>query len=536
MKAFYLNAENFSEMQEELDLQLEQLKIEQKDALRAELLVEEIFWRMINKGNAAQVKVKVSKKLFAGVLIQMDAEGASYNPLVEVSEWDEEDEEYYRTLILKANRQKMSWLYKNNHNVITISVGSEKNLQLKLTLAGMVGGILCGFFMKEFVAPEMIALISEDFIQPIYTMFMHALSLVIAPVIFFSVTCGIIGMSAGANVGRVGSKLIGLYLSTSVIAAIVGLTVAKIFFSGDVPQIGTIPTGAAVESYEFSLIKFIVDIIPSNLVSPIADRNLMQVIFIAVLCGIALNALGNKVKILREFFSDCNELFMRLVTMIIFFVPLIASLAMINLVTGMGVDVVLMVGTLIAAQLIGNGSMLGVYSLLIRFVGKLSPLPFLKKIPSLWAVPFATSSSAVTMPFTMNLCTKKMGVSEKISSFSIPIGVTINMDGGCIYLPLAVIMFLKMYGVEVDLNALMIIFSMNVMLSISGPAVPNASVIGIISVTTIFGVPTDIAGILFCIATICDRICTCFNVTGDVAATIALARTENFLDEKIYLS
>ncbi|MBR0060677.1 MAG: cation:dicarboxylase symporter family transporter, partial [Selenomonadaceae bacterium] len=159
---------------------------------------------------------------------------------------------------------------------------------------------------------------------------------------------------------------------------------------------------------------------------------------------------------------------------------------------------------------------------------------FLKKIPSLWAVPFATSSSAVTMPFTMDFCTKKMGVSPKISSFSIPIGVTINMDGGCIYLPAAAIMFIKMYGVTVDLNALMIIFSMNFILSIAGPAVPNASVIGIISVTTIFGVPTDIAGILFCIATICDRLCTCFNVTGDVAATVALARTENLLDEKIF--
>ena len=534
MKAFHLDAENFSDMQETLDAQLTQAKLDQKDALRAELLVEEIFWRMVNLGKVAQVKVQVVKKFFGGVQIQMTAEGSPYNPLVEVADWDEDDEEYYRTLILKANRQKMTWHHKNNLNVVTVNVSNEKNLRLKLTLAGMVGGILCGFFMKEFLAPESIALVSENLIKPIYTMFMHALSLVIAPVIFFSVTCGIIGVSAGASVGRVGSKLVGLYLFTSLIAAAVGLIVAKLFFSGDVPQIGTITTDAAVESYEFSLIQFIVDIIPSNLVSPIADGNLMQVIFIAVLCGVALNALGDKLKVLRDFFNDCNELFMKLVTMIIFFVPLIAFFAMINLVTGMGGDVVLMMGTLIAAQLIGNGSMLGVYALLIRVVGKLSPLPFLKKIPSLWAVPFATSSSAVTMPFTMDFCTKKMGVSPKISSFSIPIGVTINMDGGCIYMPAAAIMFIKMYGVEVDLNALMIIFSMNFILSIAGPAVPNASVIGIITVTTIFGVPTDIAGILFCIATICDRLCTCFNVTGDVAATVALARTENLTDENIY--
>ncbi len=535
-KFFWMNTENFSDMQETLDDLLKQMKIEQKDALRAELLVEEIFWRMVNFGKAAQVKVRVEKKFFGKVQVQMTAEGASYNPLVEISDWDENDEEYYRTLILKANRQKMNWLRKNNFNVVTINVRNEKNLQLKLTLAGMLGGILCGFFLKEFVSPETVALIGENFITPIYTMFMHALKMVIAPVIFFSVICGIIGMNAGASVGRIGSKLVGLYLFTSVIASIIGLSIAKLLFSNGVPQLGKISGGAAAESYDFSLIKFIVEIIPSNLVSPIADGNLMQVIFIAVLFGIALNSLGNKIRLIREFAKDCNELFMKIVTMIIFFVPLIAFFAMINLVTGMGVEIVLMMGTLIVAELVGCGAMLGVYMFLIRFVGKISPLPFLKKIPSLWAVPFATSSSAVTMPFTMNLCTKKMGVSPKISSFSIPIGVTINMDGNCVYMPAAVIMFLKMYGVEVDLNALMIIFAMTVALSIGAPAVPNASVICIITVTAIFGVPTDIAGILFCIATICDRIVTCFNVTGDVAATVTLARTENLTDEKIYFS
>ncbi len=535
-KFILLNAENFSAMQEELEVRLTRAKIELKDALRAELLVEEIFWRMVNKGGAAQVKVQVVKSFFGGVSIQMTAEGAAYNPLVEVSDLGEDDEDYFSLMILKANRQKMTWLHKNNSNVVTIRVSNEKNLRLKFTFAGIVGGVICGFLLKESAAPETIALITENIINPIYTMFMHALSMVIAPVIFFSVASGIIGMNAGANVGRIDSKLIGLYLCTSVLASIVGLTVAEILFGNGVPQIGTIPTDAAVESYEFSMIKFIVDIIPANLVSPIADGNLMQVIFIAVLCGLALNALGNKVRILRDFFADCNEFFMKLVTMIIFFVPLIAFFAMTTLITQTGGDALLMVGKLIIGLLIASCVMLGVYMLLVRFIGKLSPLPFLKKIPSLWAVPFATSSSAVTMPFTMDLCTKKMGVAPKISSFSIPIGVTVNMDGACIYMPVAAIMLLKMYGVAVDFNALIIIFAMTAMLSIGAPAVPNAAVICVITIVALFGVPADVAGLLFCIDIVCDRIVTCFNVTGDVAATVALARTENLLDKKIYFS
>ena len=531
---FTLNRENLSDAQSEIERQLLRLKVEHKDILRAQLLVEEIFLRMVNNADVAQVKIQVIKNFFGNVQVKISATGTPYNPLVEVFDIDEDDDEYDRTLILKANRQKMSWLHEKNRNVVTINVQSETNLQMKLTLGGMFGGLICGVFMKEIFSPETIKLFNDSLIMPLNTMFLNALGLVIAPVIFFSVLCGVNGMGAGAGIGRVGSKLIGLYASTSVLALFVGLFIAESFFSGDVPQVGTIAAAQNSEAYEFSMTKFIVDIIPSNMVSPIADRNLLQVIFIAVFFGLALNALGNKVKLLQDLTNVCNEFFTKLVGMIVFFVPMIAFFAMMQLANDTDFAMVLTMGKLVVGLLICSAAMLLVYAILIRFVGKISPMPFLKKIPSLWAIPFATSSSAVTMPFTMNFCTKKLGVSEKISSFSIPIGTTVNMNGGCYYLPIAVIMFLKMYGVEVDHNAIIIILTMTLSLSVAGPAVPNASVIGILTITSTFGVPNDIAGLLFCIATVCDRIVTCFNVTGDVASAVVLSRLENSTDEKIY--
>ena len=531
---FTLNRENLSDAQSEIERQLLRLKVEHKDILRAQLLVEEIFLRMVNNADVAQVKIQVVKNFFGNVQVKMSATGTPYDPLVEVFDIDEDDDEYYRTLILKANRQKMIWLHEKNRNVVTINVQSETNLQMKLTLGGMFGGLICGVFMKEIFSPETIKLFNDSLIMPLSTMFLNALGLVIAPVIFFSVLCGVNGMGAGAGIGRVGSKLIGLYASTSVLALFVGLFIAESFFSGDVPQVGTIAAAQNSEAYEFSMTKFIVDIIPSNMVSPIADRNLLQVIFIGVFFGLALNALGNKVKLLQDLANVCNEFFTKLVGMIVFFVPMIAFFAMMQLANDTDFAMVLTMGKLVVGLLICSAAMLLVYAILIRFVGKISPMPFLKKIPSLWAIPFATSSSAVTMPFTMNFCTKKLGVSEKISSFSIPIGTTVNMNGGCYYLPIAVIMFLKMYGVEVDHNAIIIILTMTLSLSVAGPAVPNASVIGILTITSTFGVPNDIAGLLFCIATVCDRIVTCFNVTGDVASAVVLSRLENSTDEKIY--
>lgn len=536
METFSMSAENFSEAQEELEQQLNQLGTRQKDILSAQLLVEEIFWRMIKHGKAEQVKIKVVKNFFGGVSIHMTAEGNIYNPLVEVLDLGEEDEDYYRMLILKSNRKKLDWSYEPNLNVVTISVKGESNRQLKLTLTGMLLGFICGFFINKFLAPETISVISENFITPINTMFLNALGMVIAPLIFFSIISGIISMGTSTNIERIGSKLTGLYLSTGAIASAIGLIVAMIFFSDDVPQIGAIPAADNVNAYEFSMIQFIVEIIPTDFISPIANKNLLQVIFIAVISGITLNNLGQRVQIIRDLASSLNEFFMEIIGMIIFFVPLIVFFAMATLLVNTDTDTILMMGKLIIVELFGCVAMLGVYMILIRLVGKISPFPFLRKIPSLWAIPLATSSSAVTMPFTMNFCTKKLGISQKISSFSIPIGVTVNMDGGCIYVPLASILFLKMYGVDVDLNVLLIIFAMTLSLSIGTPAIPNASVICIISITSMFGVPNDIASILFCIDTICDRIVTCFNVTGDVATTMALSQTENLTDEKIYFS
>lgn len=537
-KNFFMDAENFSDAQESIERQLNQMNVENKDILRAQLLVEEIFWRMIKDGHAAKVDVRVVKQLFGKIQIRLSAEGTPYNPLIEVADWTEDDENYYTMMILKANRHRLNWLRKNNFNVMTIDVRGETNRQLWLLLAAIVCGLICGFAMKGFLSPETIVLFKNNFITPIQTMFMHALGMIIAPVIFFSIISGIVGMGAGASVGKVGAKLIGLYMSTTVIAAAVGLTVAQIIFSDNIPQIGAIPaeTTVDVKNYDFSLIQFVVDIIPVNLVSPVADSKILQIIFLAVLFGSCLNVLGDKVRLLQEIVINCNEFFMRVVSVIIMFVPLIAFFAMINLVVDMGIEVVVIMSKLIMGQFLGSSVMLCVYSTIILFIGKISPLPFLKKIPEVWVTPFATSSSAVSMPITMNFCIKKLGVSPKITSFSIPIGTTVNMDGGCLYLPLAVIMLLKMHGVEVDWNTMVVLFTMTLSVSVGAPAVPNASVIFILIIAAMFGVPNDIAGVMFCMAAICDRILTCFNVTGDVAATLTLARTENLTDEKIYFS
>ena len=177
---------------------------------------------------------------------------------------------------------------------------------------------------------------------------------------------------------------------------------------------------------------------------------------------------------------------------------------------------------------------LGLHALTLMLFGKISPAPFLKKISEVCPMPFVTSSSNVSMPSTMNFCIKRLGISPKITSFAIPIATIVNSNGSCVYISLLVFMFLKMYGIDVGFDAMLIISVMTITLITGAPGMPNGIVIRVLTITATFGVPSDIAGILFCIDAIFDRIITCFNVAGSVAVTMMLARTENLLNEKIY--
>ena len=536
MKPLTLTEENFSEVQEELDRRLSDLNVDKKDILRAQLLVEEIFWRMVNTGNATQVDVTIKKNFFDKVQIRLTAEGVAYNPLVEVSDWTEDDDDYYVAMILKAHRQRLHWFHNNRRNVITIAVRDETNRQLWFVAASIVGGLICGFMMKEFMSAEAVALVTENFITPIQTMFFNALNMVIAPVIFFSVMSGIIGMGTGAGVSKIGSELIGLCISNTAIAAVIGLGVAQIVFSGNVSQIGTIPaaTNAEITDYEFSLVQVVAGIVPKDLITPIIDGDFLKIIFVAVLFGSCLNSLEDKARLLQELVNNCNEFFIKVFGMITLLVPLISFFAMIFLVVDMSADVVLETGKFFLGAFLSAVITFGLYALTLIFFGKISPAKFLKKIPESCSMPFMTSSSNVSMPFTMDFCIKRLGIAPKITSFAIPIATIVNSNGTCVYMSLLTVMFLKMYGVGVDFDAMLIIFAMTLTLTAGAPGMPNGTVIRILTVTATFGVPSEIAGILFCIDAVFDRILTCFNVTGSVAVTLALARMENLLDEKVY--
>ena len=258
--------------------------------------------------------------------------------------------------------------------------------------------MICGIFRREFLSPETISFFDETIIRPSEEILLNALNLLIAPVIFFS----IIGISSEAGVGKIGLKLISFSFFSVLVSLIFSCVGAWICFSGDLPPIHTLPAAqSAAEGYEFSLIQFIVNIIPADFVSPILNGKILQIIFIATFVGISLNALGDKVSLLKEFAVNLNALFTKMISTVIFFVPPIAFFAMISLVVKLNAGTLTLISRLLVGQIILSAIMFVFCMIFISRVGKISSVPFAKKVSTIFPMAFAISSSTVVMPSMM---------------------------------------------------------------------------------------------------------------------------------------
>lgn len=231
-----------------------------------------------------------------------------------------------------------------------------------------------------------------------------------------------------------------------------------------------------------------------------------------------------------------NTFCLRVITLLAQFIPLIAFLSMMALMFTVGTDSLLLLGRVLVGQFIGSMAMIGVYATVILLMGKISPRPFLKKIGSFVPIAISMGSSNAAMPFTMKFCTEKMGVSPRLSSFSIPLGATVNMDGGCFYFSIQAILLAKMYGLEMTPAFIGALFVTVVALSIGAPGVPGGSFVCLTSIIVSFGLPTEASAIVLGIDPLTSMFRTSINTIGDIAATTALSKHENMMDETVYMN
>lgn len=403
------------------------------------------------------------------------------------------------------------------------------NLTYRILIA-MGAGLLIGLVLQT------LALAADHPITVYFTngiiagggeVFISLLRMMVVPLVLVSLTCGAASLGATGKVGRLGGKTIGLYLMTTAIAVSLALSMGLLVQPG--LDAGEVPEVAYTASEAPSIKETLVNIVPKNPIEAMAEGAMLQVILFALLLGIALSRTGQAGERIRTYLDDLNEVFMKLITMIIELAPIGVFCLMVTLGVSVGWSEIAKLGAYfftVAGTLLLH--MLVVYPLLLKLFTRLNPITYLKKMREPMLVAFSTSSSGATLPVTLRTVEHKVGVSNNVASFAIPLGATINMDGTAIMQGVATVFIAQYYGIALGPEALLMVVLTATMASIGTAAVPGVGLIMLAMVLDQVGLPVAGIGLIIGIDRLLDMMRTAVNITGDgmVATTVASSEGE----------
>ena len=418
-------------------------------------------------------------------------------------------------------------------------------------LIGMILGVIFGFAMLQFDGGAQFV---NNLIKPLGVIFIKLLKLIAIPLILASLIKGISDLKDISKLASIGVKTIVIYVLTTIIAISIGISLVNFFSPGDAVSDNTILKLTEVYSNNDSLqtkiseankqqqngpIDFLVDIVPENAFSALSNNKLMlQVIFLAIFIGISLLLIGEKKsKPLKDFFDSLNDLVLKMVDLIMLTAPY-AVFALLTYVIVSSNDPELLYALLFYALVVlaGLGLMFCFYMLMLFLITKKNPFLFVKQISPAQLLAFSTSSSAATLPVTMNCIEKRVGVDREVSSFVLPVGATINMDGTSLYQAVAAVFIAQALNFDLTFSDQLMIILTALLASIGSAAVPGAGMVMLVIVLESVGFPADKLGIglalIFAIDRPLDMCRTVINVTGDATVSTVIAKLEGKLKIK----
>ncbi|MCS5663803.1 MAG: dicarboxylate/amino acid:cation symporter [Flavobacteriales bacterium] len=424
-----------------------------------------------------------------------------------------------------------------------------KNLALHWKIIiGMVLGVVFGLLAITIGWDQF----TGDWIKPFGTIFINLLKLIAVPLVFASLIKGVASLSDISKLSRIGSRTIALYLVSTVLAVTTGLLIVntiqpgkyfseekRIEFKEKYASKAEAKMEAAAQVKDQGPLQFLVDIVPQNFMqATTSNKNMLQVIFFAILFGIAMIMLPDeKTVYVKGFFDGVNDVILQIVDLIMLMAPygvfaLLASLMVdfsdgdvnnvIELFSALGLYSLAVVAGLLIMILV-------VYPIILRLFTKMNYLDFFKGIMPAQMLAFSTSSSAATLPVTMERCEDHLGVSEEVSSFVLPLGATINMDGTSLYQAVAAVFIAQAFGIDLDLTQQLTIVLTATLASIGAAAVPGAGLVMLVIVLGAVGMDPEGVALIFAVDRILDMLRTVVNVTGDATVATVIASTEGQL-------
>ena len=437
-----------------------------------------------------------------------------------------------RYLILNSRWRNLKYKYKDGCNIIQLTV-ARPTRSLVLTLGALITAVLAGILLSAFAPGTFNSALDENFLTPVKNMYMNALKMIAAPVVFFSIVVCFSKQSNPLGLGRIGAKILGLYMLTTIIATGVGIGVFHIFRPGDssaaAAALSKDISGIISKVENISFRNMITDIVPDNFLKPFLESNMMQLLFLAVITGLAVGLIGDYSTRLSSFLEGCSELFLKIVSIVMHVTPLAVFCSILSLVLKTGPELILSILSMLGTFLAGLAAMIIVYSLIMVLAG-INPLVFFKRYIPYMVQVFAIASSNASISLNMEACKKDLGIDSKIYSLSIPIGATINMDGTCVLLAVQTLMLAQIYGVTVPAGALITLAVSIILMSVGAPGVPGAGVVILSMLLSLIGVPVEGVTLVMGVGPLIGMFISMTNCLGDVAVTTVVAKSENMVD------
>ncbi|MEL0104060.1 MAG: dicarboxylate/amino acid:cation symporter [Gammaproteobacteria bacterium] len=402
----------------------------------------------------------------------------------------------------------------------------------KKIIVSMILGIIFGVLINLIdISQSSTHSIMIDGLDLVSHLFLSALKLIIIPLIFFSIVCGIVSLSEDVSISRLGIKTISLYLVTTVIAISLGLLFASLI-SYEPVLVTDLNSEINVKDIQSENNFF-----PSNIFKSMVDGNIIHLLIFSILIGISASRIKEKIKTFIKYVHEFNEVINELVKIIISFTPLAVFCILSKTFATQGLDTLIpLMGyfmTVVAVLLL---HFFITFSLLLKIFTRLDPIIFYRNIKDVLVFTFSTSSSSASIPFTLKTANEKCGVDKSISTFSIPLGATINMDGTAIMQGCATFFLASLYGIDLGINEILTIVITATIASIGTAGIPSAGIIMLTVIFTQIGIPLEGITLLLGVDRLLDMMRTSVNVSGDLCISCIVASSENKLDHNTFKS
>ncbi|MBY7729855.1 MULTISPECIES: dicarboxylate/amino acid:cation symporter [Vibrio] len=399
-------------------------------------------------------------------------------------------------------------------------------------ILGMVVGILTGFAIQSLFADN--GFVNNYIVNGLFEVggqiFVASLKMLVVPLVFVSLVCGTSSLKDLSTLGRMGGKTLALYIGTTAVAITLALTIGNLFQPGAGADLTAASSFKSADAP--SLGQVIIDMFPTNPIQAMAEGKTLQVIVFAVLFGIAISAAGKPGERIAAVFSDLNEVIMKLVALLMNLAPYGVFFLMAKLFSGLGLGAIwnlaeyflVLAGTLLLHGLV-------TYSAMLKGFTGLSPITFLRKMEDAIMFAFSTASSNATIPVTMETAKNRMGVDNKVASFTVPLGATVNMDGTAIMQGVATAFIAQAYNIDLTMGDYLMVILTATLASVGTAGVPGVGLVMLAMVLNQVGLPLEGIALIMGVDRLLDMIRTAVNITGDSAVTIIVAKSEGSLDE-----